>query len=450
MGRQLHINVNVLSSGSHPASWMAPGGNTFGYVDIGHYQEIARIAERGLLDAVFLADALAIAPDPAAGPTWALDPAVTVAGMAAVTERVGFIASTSTTYSHPYNVARTFSSLDHTSGGRVGWNVVTTYDQRAAPNFGEKDLPAPVDRYGRAAEFVDVVLDLWDSWEDAALVGDRRNAVFADPARIHRIDHAGEYFAVSGPLQLPRSPQGRPLLVQAGSSEPGRDLAARYAEAVFSVQQVLGEAQAYYADVKRRAVRLGRDPSEIAILPGLSLTIGSTEAEAKARKRDLDGLIPDHVALARFAARIGARADELDLDAPVPERVANRIPTLKGSQGFADATYAIVKDRSLTVRQIIARGGGAHRIVVGGPEQIADAMQEWFEAGAADGFNIMCDVFPESLAAFVDHVVPELQRRGLFRTEYRGRTLREHYGLPRPASRFEPREAERPAVRSVG
>jgi FMN-dependent oxidoreductase (nitrilotriacetate monooxygenase family) len=436
--RQMHINVNVLTSGSHPASWRAPGGRRFGFVDIGHYQTIARIAERGLLDAAFLADALAVMPDPALGPAWALDPIVLVAGMAAATSRIGFIATASTTFSHPYTIARAFSSLDHASGGRVGWNVVTTYDQRAAGNFGLKALPEHEDRYGRAAEFVDVVLALWDSWEDGALVGDTETGLFADPARIRRIDHAGPGFTVAGPLQLPRTPQGRPLLVQAGSSEQGRDLAARYAEAVFSVQQTIDEARAYYADVKARAARLNRDPDGLAILPGLSLVIGGTEAEALARKADLDRLV-EPGALRRFAGRLGVDVAELDLDRPVPAHLIDHIDAARGSRGFIDATVALARDRSLTVRQIMARGGGGHRLVAGAPEQIADTMQDWFQTGAADGFNIMCDVFPEGLEAFVDHVVPVLQRRGLFRTEYRGTTLRDHYGLPRPGAAAETR-----------
>ncbi|MCB4770445.1 LLM class flavin-dependent oxidoreductase [Ancylobacter sp. Lp-2] len=429
--RHMHLNVNVLPSGSHPASWRAPGGNPSAFIDVGHYQNIARIAERGLLDAVFLADALNSAPDPSFGPAWALDPVVIVASMAVATTHVGFIATASTTFSQPYNVARAFSSLDHASGGRVGWNVVTTYDQRAAGNFGLRGLPDHGDRYARAAEFVDVVLALWESWEDGALLAERDTGRFADASRIHRIDHAGKHFSVTGPLQLPRTPQGRPLLVQAGSSDQGRDLAARYAEAVFSVQQVVEEARAYYADVKERARRLNRDPSSIAILPGLSLTIGGTEEEALARKRELDA-IGEEGALKRFAARLGVDVGELDYDKPVPDHLIARIEAAKGSRGFIEATVAVAKDSSLTVRQIIARGGGGHRLIAGTPEQIADHMQEWFTTGAADGFNIMCDVFPEGLAAFVDQVVPILQRRGLFRTAYGERTLRARYGLPWP------------------
>lgn len=434
--KQLHINVNVLSSGSHGASWRSADGNPLGYIQVEHYQEIARIAERGLLDAVFLADALAIAFDPRTNPSWALDPTVIVTAMAAVTKRIGFIASASTTYSHPYNIARTFSSLDHASHGRVGWNVVTTYDERAAPNFGDARLPVHADRYGRAAEFVDVVQALWDSWEDDALILDRAAGRFADAAKIHAINHEGEHFKVAGPLQIPRSPQGRPLLVQAGSSEQGRDLAARYAEAVFSVQQDIDEAKSYYSDVKRRAARYGRDPSKINILPGLFVIVAATEAEARRRRKDLDEIAGEATVLARFAGQLGLDPKDLDLDKPIPERLLPIINNYMGTRGFVEATLSLARNRSLTVRDIIARGGGAHRLVVGGPEQIADTMEHWLNEGAADGFNIMADVFPSGLAAFVDHVVPELQKRGIFRREYTGTTLRDHYGLSRPRSRY--------------
>ena len=444
--RQLHLNVNILSSGSHPAAWRAPDGRRFGYVDIEHYQETARLAERGTLDAVFLADALAIAPDPRSGPSWALDPIVTIAGMAAVTEKVGFVASVSTTFNHPYNVARIFNSLDHTTRGRIAWNIVASYDERAAPNFGLDRLPVHEDRYARAAEFTDVVTRLWDSWEDEALVGDRDSGLFADPALIHRIDHQGQHFSVQGPLQLPRSPQGRSLLVQAGGSGPGRDLGARYADAIFTVQQVFEEAAAFYLDVKARVRARGRNPDDVHILPGLSLVVASTEAEAKARKRDLDAIIGDETALKRFAGRLGVDHRELDLDKPVPPTLLGNAFKAQGSQGFADATIALARDPSLTVRQIIDRGGGAHRILAGGPEQIADTMEAWFRGGAADGFNVMFDVFPTGLRDFVDHVVPELRRRGLFRQDYEGSTLRSHYGLARPASIFSAGAAPRRAA----
>ena len=435
--RQLHINVaNVINAGSHPGAWRSPEGRRFGFLDVSHYHDVARIAERGLLDAVFLADQVSISPDVGAGPGWGImDPVVTVASMAAVTEHIGFIATASTTFSHPYNIARTFASLDHVSRGRIGLNLVTTMADNAATNFGLETLPVHDDRYARAAEFVDVAAALWDSWEDGALIGDRESGVFADPARIHKINHVGQNFSVAGPLQVPRSPQGRPLLVQAGGSEQGRDFAARYAEAIFCALQVIGEARSYYADIKERARRFGRSPESIAILPGLSLIIGGTEAAAIARKKELDEIagVNNSRAIQQFANRFGIDPEGLDLDSPVP---LDRVNVQHQSRGFADAALSLARDRTLTVRQLLEKGSG-HRRVVGSPEQIADTMEEWFNERAADGFNIFCDVYPSGLSAFVDHVVPVLQRRGLFRTEYESKTLRGHYGLPRPENRFD-------------
>jgi FMN-dependent oxidoreductase (nitrilotriacetate monooxygenase family) len=437
--KQIHLNVNILSSGSHSASWRAAGGNPLGHIMIEHYQAIAKEAERGLFDAVFLADALTLEFDPRTNPSWALDPAQIVVGMAAVTTQIGFIASASTTFSHPYNLARSFSSLDHITHGRVGWNIVTTYDDRAARNFGQSNLPSHPDRYARAAEFVDVVTALWDSWEEDALVLDRAGGRFADPSKIHEINHEGRHFSVAGPLQLPRSPQGQPMLVQAGSSEQGRELAARYAEAVFSIAQDLDVAKAYYADVKARAARYGRNPARINILPGLFVITAATEVEARRRRQELDELAGEATTLARFAGRLGLDPDDLDLDKPMPEHLLPKINSYMGTRGFVEATLSLARNRSLTVRDMIARGAGAHRLVVGAPEQIADTMEQWVKEGAADGFNIMCDVYPSGLTAFVDHVVPELQKRGLFRREYVGSTLRDRYGLAQPLNRFSPR-----------
>jgi FMN-dependent oxidoreductase (nitrilotriacetate monooxygenase family) len=445
-GRQLHINVNVLSSGTHPAAWRASGGNRFGFIDIGYYQEVARLAERGRLDAVFFADQVSISPDPASGPGWGvMDPIVTVAAMAGVTTHIGFIATATTTFTHPYNLARAMATLDHVTHGRVGLNLVTTMAPNAAANFGLQSLPVHDDRYGRAAEFADVLIKLWDSWEDGALVGDVRTGLFADPARIHGIDHVGKHFSVAGPLQTPRSPQGRPLLVQAGGSEQGRDFAARYADAIFSVSQLLDEARSYYADVKERARRYGRDPDKIAILPGLVTIIGGTEAEAHARRRELDEIAGsgEQRALEFLARRLGVEPKDLDLDRPAPIELVEGLKSTNVSVGFAEAARSLLKDRSLTVRQILAKGGAGHRRVVGAPEQIADTIEEWFRAGAADGVNLMADVYPTGLEAFVDHVVPILQKRGLFRRDYSGATLRDHYGLERPASIY---ETEAPAA----
>lgn len=442
MGRRLlHINVaNVINPGSHPGAWRSPEGRPFGHLDVAHYHEVARIAERGLLDAVFLADQVSIGPNIGEGPGFGvIDPVVTVASMAAVTEHIGFIATVSTSFSHPYNVARTFASLDHVTRGRIGLNLVTTMAENAAQNFGLDKLPVHDDRYRRAAEFVDVATALWDSWEDGALIGDRKNGVFADASRIHKINHVGKDFSVAGPLQIPRSPQGRPLLVQAGGSEQGRNFAARYAEAIFVALQVLGEGRAFYADIKARARRFGRDPDTIAILPGVSLIIGGTEAEAIKRKNELDEIagLDSSRALQQFAKRFGIDPDDLDLDSPVPlERLGSLDNPQHQSRGFADAALSLLRDRSLTLRQVLEKGTG-HRRIVGSPEQIADSLEEWFNEGAADGFNIFSDVYPTGLSAFVDHVVPVLQRRGLFRTEYASKTLRGHYGLARPQSRYE-------------
>lgn len=439
--RQLHINVNFGGPGVHPESWRAPEGRPLASIDIAHYQEVARLAERGLLDAIFLADMLAPNVDVRSAPKWALDPIVTAAAMAVATERVGFIVTASSTFNHPYNLARAILSLDHISHGRAGLNIVTTFDHRAARNFGLKEIPTHDDRYARALDFAEVVLKLWDSWEEEALVGDVENGVWGDEERIHAIDHEGPYYSVAGPSQVPRSPQGRPLLLQAGSSPQGRVFGARYAEGIYTVQQVLGDAQAYYADIKSRAEALGRSSEDIVILPGILPIVGGTEAEARARKKSFDDLARSTGGpLKAFAARLGVEPSELDLDQPVSESLLAKLAASRkvdegASQGFADASFALASDRSLTVGEILERGQG-HRLVIGTPDQIADNMELWFINGAADGFNINADVFPGGLATFVDHVVPVLQKRGLFRAEYEGETLRSHFDLKEPGNLF--------------
>jgi FMN-dependent oxidoreductase (nitrilotriacetate monooxygenase family) len=442
--RQLHINVNFQGAGSHPGAWRSPEGRPLAAIDIAHFREVARIAERGLLDAVFLASNLAIPVDTRLAPLFVLDPIVAVSAMAVATKNVGFIFTASSTFYQPYNLARSVLSLDHASGGRVGLNIVTTHEDRAARNFGLPHLPTPEERYAIASDFVDVVLKLWDSWEDEALVGDSDTGVWADSNRVHTFNHEGPHFSVAGPMQIPRSPQGRPVLVQAGSSPQGRDFASHYAEVVFTAQQVLEGAQAYYADIKNRAKAYGRDPDRVVVLPGLSLIIGGTAEEAWKRKEELDEIAGGTgSSLEAFAGRLGLEPSDLDAERPVPEHLLEQIlagkirPRPGTPQGFADAAMALAKDRTLTVREIVARWSGAgHRRVIGAPEQIADTIEEWFHARGADGFNINCDVFPSGLEAFVDNVVPVLQRRGLYRTEYQGSTLREHYGLERPANLF--------------
>lgn len=432
--RRLRLNVNLLNSGAHPMAWRSPGGHPRGVVDPALHQAVARLAERGRLDAVFLADQLSINGGIDETPGWGwLDPVAVIPAMAAVTERIGFVATASTTFGHPYALARTMSSLDHVTGGRIGLNLVTTMAEAAAANFGAVPTP-PEQRYARAAEFVAVLEALWRSWDDDAFAPGPDTPVFADTGRIHAIDHAGPHFRVAGPLQLPRSPQGRPLLLQAGGSEAGRALAAATADAVFSVAQDREEAVRFRADIRARAAAAGRDPDRIAVLPGLITVIGDTDDAARNRLAALDALEPPDRILRRFARRFGLDPALLSLDHPLPAALLGEVERSAGSTGFRDASLSLLRDRSLSIREVVSRGT-AHRMMVGSAERIADTMQDWFEAGAADGFNVMCDVYPDGLEALVEQVVPLLRRRGLFRDDYAGRTLRSHYGCEdaRPA-----------------
>ena len=443
MTRQLHFNAFLMGCGHHEAAWRLPESDPFANLDLGHWTNLAQTCERGGFDSVFLADSPALWGNAKHRPGGALEPTVLLTALAGVTSRIGLIATASTTYNDPFNLARRFASLDHVSRGRAGWNIVTTATKAAAQNFGLDDTPGHRERYRRAAEFVDVSIGLWDSWEDGAEIGDKATGVYADPARIHPVDFAGEYFRVRGPLNVPRSPQGRPLLVQAGSSHDGREFAARYAEAVFTAQQTLADAQEFYADLKNRAGRLGRDPDVIKILPGLVPVIGSTEAEARALEDELEELIVPEHGLAHLAQVLEVPPDTLALDRALPDTVYSR-PPVQGAQSRYQLIVDLARRDNLTVRQLIGRlgGGRGHRTFAGTPEQVADTIAEWSGAGAADGFNVMPAALPSGLETFVDHVVPILRQRGLFRTEYTGRTLRDHYGIPRPGSQF----AARPAV----
>jgi len=426
-GEQLHLNLNILPSGSHPAAWRSQTGSPLGFIDLQLYQQIGRIAERGKLDAIFLADTLALPTGViGSGPTWALDPVVTLTSIAAVTEHIGLIGTASTTFHSPWTLARTFLSLDHASGGRAGWNMVTTSEPSSAFNFGDDPLPPKDNRYARAAEFVDVVKALWNGWADDALIADVRTGVFADPARIVAPDHLGEFYKVAGALALPRTRQGQPLLVQAGGSPEGRDLAARQADALFNAQLTLAGAQRYYGDIKARARAHGRNPKEIAVVPGVEVTVGETGREAWARKNTLDDLIPREVRLRNFAARIGIAVDRLSWDKPIPDDFEDAIT--EHSFGFGSAFHDLNDEERPPVGEIIRRGGGVHRTLVGSPTEVADSLEEWFEEHGADGFNVNIDVFPDGLERFVDLAVPELQRRGLFRRDYAESTLRQRYG----------------------
>ncbi|MFB8117072.1 LLM class flavin-dependent oxidoreductase [Streptomyces sp. NPDC055962] len=435
--KQLHLNAFLMSTGHHEASWRLPESHAGAESDLDHYGNLARIAERGLLDSLFLADGPVLMGDPGRRPAAKLEPTVLLTALAGVTERIGLIATASTSYNEPYNLARRFASLDHISGGRAGWNIVTTAGADAARNFGLDDTPLHRDRYRRAAEFVEVSTKLWDSWADDAVVADKEAGVHALADRVRSIGHSGEFFRVDGPLNVQRPPQGHPLLVQAGSSEDGKDFAARYAEAVFTAQQTLEEGIAFYKDVKQRAEALGRHPDGIKILPGIVPVIGDTEAEALELDAELDRLI-----VPEYARRQLARTLKLDPAAlPLDEELPGNLPDedeIEGAKSRYTLVVELARRERLTVRQLIGRlgGGRGHRTFAGTAEQVADTIEHWYDSGAADGFNIMPAVLPSGLEIFVDRVVPILQERGLFRTEYTGTTLREHYGLPRPANQL--------------
>ncbi|KAB8195952.1 NtaA/DmoA family FMN-dependent monooxygenase [Nonomuraea phyllanthi] len=433
MTRKLHLNAFLMGVGHHEAAWRHPRTEPARLTDVRHYQELARIAERGTLDSVFLADGVALNGNVGHNALGGLEPLTLLSALAAVTDHIGLIATVSTTYNEPFHVARKFASLDHISGGRAGWNIVTSAGEAEARNFGVV-RPSHADRYARATEFLDVVRKLWDSWEDDAILGDRAAGRYADTGKIHPIDHAGEHFAVSGPLNTSRPPQGHPLLVQAGSSEDGKEFAARHAEAVFTAQQTLREGQEFYADLKRRLASYGRRQEDLLVLPGISPIIGSTEREALRLEKELEELIVPAYGLAQLSTMTGIELDEDALDKPLPDVPAET----EGAQSRRKLVVDLARRENLTVRQLIGRlaGGRGHRVVAGTPEQIADQLQEWFFSGAADGFNVMPPILPAGLGDFVDHVVPELRIRGLFRHEYEGRTLRENYGLARPASRY--------------
>jgi FMN-dependent oxidoreductase (nitrilotriacetate monooxygenase family) len=433
--RQLHLNINILHSGFSPAAWRMEGSDPRASFDINHYVNVARIAERGTFDAIFLADQAAISDRVDFRPLTSLEPTIVLATVAAHTDRIGLIATASTTYNEPYNIARRFATLDHVSGGRIGWNIVTSADLSQSRNFGLEKPVAHNSRYERAAEFTTVVKALWDSWEEEAFIGDAATGRFVDPARVHAIAHRGKYFSVHGPHNVPRPPQGHPVLVQAGGSDDGRELAAEHAEAVFSASQSLEEALDYAGDLRKRAVRFGRTPDSLLVLAGLATIIGSTEAEAKRRQEELRELIPLEYSLARLAGVLQIDPKRLKLD----ERLPDDIPLpADGGHTFFQATLALARREGLTVRGLIRalNGGTGHRTIIGTPEDVADDIETWFQAGAADGFNLMPDVLPHGLEVFVDEVVPILRRRGLFRQDYTGRTLRDHLGLARPANPY--------------
>jgi FMN-dependent oxidoreductase (nitrilotriacetate monooxygenase family) len=432
----MHINLFLAGVGHHEAAWRLPDSRPNSLFELEHYRHAALVAEGGKLDSVFFADTLSTGVNVRRNLMTAMEPTNLLAALAPATSRIGLIATASTSYNDPYNLARRFATIDHLSGGRAGWNVVTSASEAEARNFGLASRADHADRYRRAAEFVEVASALWDSWEDDAFVADKDSGLFVETDLLHEIDHDGDHFRVAGPLGLPRSPQGRPVLVQAGSSEAGMNLAAGVAEAVFTAQRTLADGQAFYDDLKARAARAGRNPGGVKILPGISPFIGSTEAEAQRVEQDLLDLVQTDYALAQLSRMVDREITEDQLDQKLPAVPGE--DSVNGAKSRFSLVVDLARSEDLTVRQLIGRlaGGRGHRTIVGTPEQVADDLQLWFENGAADGFNFMPPSIPDQLEVFVDNVVPILQDRGLFRTEYEGTTLRDHYGLDRPASSF--------------
>lgn len=430
--RQLHLNAFLRNVGQHEAAWRLPETDIGAVTDIEHYRHLARIAERGKLDAIFFADHPALKDRSQDRPWDSLDPFTLITALSGVTSHIGLVATASTTYNDPYGVARRYATLDHVSQGRAAWNVVTTANAKAAANFGFEHHPDPDWRYQRADEFLDVTFKLWDSWSDDAIVGDKPGGIFVDPDGIRSIDHVSAHFRVAGPLEIPRSPQGRPVIFQAGSSEPGKELAAKYADAIFTAQPIIEDAQAFYRDIKQRVRAYGRHPDSVLVLPGLSFFIGGTEEEAWALREQFEDLTLPSYGLAQLSRITGQDYSAYDLDAPItiPSRNAD-----EGNQKSRhDLVHRLTTTERLTLRQLLRRlsAGRGHRIATGTPEQIVTTIVEWFENGAADGFNLIPPALPSSLETFVDQVVPLLQARKLFREDYEGTTLRDHLGLARP------------------
>jgi len=442
MKRQLHFNLFIQGRGSHEAAWRHPLSSPAELTDISYYQDLARRAEAGLFDSIFFADQLttntAQTKSAKALQVW-LEPITMLAAIAVATKRIGLIATGSSTYTEPFNLARQFASIDHISQGRAGWNIVTSWMAAASRNFGDTGQLSHSERYALAEEHVQIVKGLWDSWADDTIIDDRQNAVYANTDRIRPIDFKGEYFNVAGPLNLPRGPQGRPVLVQAGSSEDGRGFAARHAEAVFTAHIEKTTAQAFYADMKKRVTAEGRRPDQVLILPGLCPTIASTEAEAKRLLLELSEYADVEIAVKYLGTWFGGHDfSHLPLDRPLTVADFPNLSNIETSKSRTEMVINLIQREDITLRELLARFAhiGGHYLFAGTAEQVADLIEDWFLDGAADGFNLMPPLLPVMLDIFIDEVLPMLQRRGLFRTEYQGTTLREHYGLERPESAF--------------
>ncbi len=436
--RQIKLGAFLMETGHHIAAWRHPDAHATGGLDFAHYAEVAKIAERAKFDTIFFADSVSVRDTNLASLSRTaradhFEPLTLLSALSVVTKNIGLIATVSTTFNEPYNLARKFASLDHLSGGRSGWNLVTSSTESEALNFNFEKHPDHALRYERAREFYDVVAGLWDSWEDDAFLRDKESGVYFDPEKLHVLNHRGKHFQVRGPLNVARSPQGWPVVVQAGASDAGRELAAQTAEVIFVAHQTLEEAQTFYRDIKGRLPKYGRHADHLKIMPGIFPIVGRTQDEARRKFDALQDLIHPTVGLSLLSTMSG----EVDLssypvDGPLPE-----LPETNGGKSRQRLLFDLARRENLTIRDLYLRIAGArgHQQVVGTPESIADQLQQWFEEEGADGFNIMSPWLPGGLSDFAELVVPELQRRGLFRTEYEGHTLRENLGLPRPQNR---------------
>ncbi|HUI97496.1 MAG TPA: LLM class flavin-dependent oxidoreductase [Xanthobacteraceae bacterium] len=435
--RQIKLGAFLYPTGHHLAAWRHPSSAADAGMNFAHYVEMAQLAERGLFDMLFVADNLTVwegdesAIRHFAYVAW-FEPITLMAALAPMTRHIGLVCTSTTTYDEPFHVARRFASLDLISGGRAGWNLVTSAKAAEAKNFGRDEHLAKDERYLRAREFAEVVTGLWDSFEPDAFVRDRASGIFFDSRKMHPLNHRGAHFRVRGPLNVGPSPQGRPVLVQAGSSDDGRALAAETADVIFTAQRDIASARAFYADVKDRVRAHGRDPDEVKIMPGVFVTVGRSNAEARDKFEALQNLIHPQAGLFLLSNFLAMNLSDCDVDGPVPE-----LPPSRTRSSRAQLLVEVARRDNLTIRQLYTRIAGArgHQQLYGTAVEIADRLEEWFTGGAADGFNIMPPVLPESLQDFVTSVIPELQRRGLFRTAYEGRTLRENLGLKWPANR---------------
>ncbi|MEW6642769.1 MAG: LLM class flavin-dependent oxidoreductase [Pseudomonadota bacterium] len=435
--RQLHLGAFMRPISIHTGAWRYPGAFPDANFNLSHIKRFIQTLERGKFDAFFMADHLAVLNMPInalkrSHTVTSFEPFTLLSALSGATERIGLVATASTTFDEPYHIARRFASLDHISGGRAGWNIVTTSNPDAALNFGLDDHMEHDERYRRAREFYDVVTGLWDSFADDAFVRDVESGLYVDPARMHVLDHKGKYLSVRGPLNIARPVQGWPVIVQAGASEAGKQLAAETAEVIFGASANIAAGQQFYADVKGRLDKLGRDRDHLKILPGAFVVVGDSDEEAREKLAVLDSKVHYDSGIASLSIALGHDASGFDPDGPLPE-----IPETNASQSGRARVVEAARRDNLTVRQLARRLGGYSGLkFLGTPKTIADQMEEWLVSEASDGFNIMFPYLPEGLDDFVNRVVPELQRRGIFRRDYEGATLREHLGLPRPKNQF--------------